>query len=111
MKPVKWLPRYQEWTSTVEEAFKDYTTLTSFPSPPASACPKPTCKSETRALAACACDIRRGLNDLTVNQLKGFKTLFHPYKFSKCHEDLVKGFKKKASAVFVVVNAMYGEKK
>jgi hypothetical protein len=103
--------RYQEWVSTVEEAFKDYTTLSSFPAPPASACSKPSCKSETRALAACACDIRRALNHLTASQLKGLRVLFHPDKFSKCREDLVEGFKGKANAVFVVINAIYGEKK
>ena len=103
--------RYQVWISTVEEAFKDYTTLSSFPSPPASACSKPTCKSETRALAACACDIRQGLGHLTASQLKDTRVLFHPDKFSKCREDLVEGFKKKANAVFVVVNSMYGEMK
>jgi hypothetical protein len=37
--------------------------------------------------------------------------LFHPDKFSKCREDLVEGFKGKANAVFVVINAIYSEKK
>jgi hypothetical protein len=112
VRPVATPPaRYQEWISTVEEAFKDYTTLSSFPAPPASECSKQSCKSETRALAACACDIRRALNHLTATQLKGLRVLFHPDKFSKCREDLVERFKGKANAVFVVINAMYGEKK
>jgi len=111
VQPVARPPNYQAWISTAEEACKDYTTLTSFPSTPASECSRPTCKNETRALAACACNIRQGLNHLTANQLKGFRTLFHPDKFSRCREDLVKGFKEKANAVFVVVNAMYDEKK
>jgi hypothetical protein len=111
VQPIARPPNYQAWISTAEEAFKDYTTLTSFPSPPASECSRPTCNSETRALAACACNIRQGLNHLDASELKGFRTLFHPDKFSKCREDLVEGFKEKANAVFVVVNDMYGEKK
>jgi hypothetical protein len=111
VQPVARPPNYQAWISNAEEVFKNYTTLTSFPSPPASECSRPTCKSETRALAACACNIRQGLDHLTASQLKGFRTLFHPDKFSKCRKDLVEGFKEKANAVFVVVNAMYGEKK
>ena len=62
-------------------------------------------------MAACACDIRQGLGHLTASQLKDIRVLFHPDKFSKCREDLVEGFKKKANAVFVVVNSMYGEMK
>lgn len=111
VSPVATPSRYQVWISTVEEAFKDYTTLSSFPSPPASSCSKPTCKSETRALAACACDIRQCLGHLTASQVKDLRVLFHPDKFSKCREDLVEDFKKKANAVFIVINAMYGEMK
>lgn len=102
---------HQEWVSAVKEAFKDYTTLTSFPSPPASACSRPACKSETRALTACACDIRRSLNHLSSSQLKHFRLLFHPDKFSKCRKDLVEGIQKQASAVFVVAEAIYRAKK
>lgn len=103
--------KHQEWVLAAKEAFKDYTTLSSFPSPPASACSNPSCMSETRALAACACDIRRSLNHLPVSQLKNFRLLFHPDKFSKCHKDSVESFQKKASAVFVVAEAMYRAKK
>jgi hypothetical protein len=111
VKPVAKPPaRYQEWISTVEEAFKDYATLSSFPTPPASACSKSSCKTETRAFAACACDIRRALNHLTASQLKGLRVLFHPDKFSKCREDLIESFKGKANAIFVVINAIYGER-
>jgi hypothetical protein len=103
--------KHQEWISIVKAAFKDYTGLSSFPAPPANACSKPSCNDETRALAACACDIRKALNHLTASQLKDLRVLFHPDKFSKCREDLVESFKRKANAVFVVVNAMYGERK
>lgn len=102
---------HQKWVSAAKEAFKDYTTLSSFPSPPASACSNPSCTSETRALAACACDIRRSLNHLPVSELKYFRLLFHPDKFSKCREDLAETFKKQASAIFVVAEAMYRTKK
>lgn len=109
--PVANPSKHQEWVLAVKEAFKDYTALSSFPSPPASACSNPSCTSETRALAACACDIRRSLNHLPVSQLKQFRLLFHPDKFSKCRKDLVESFQKKASAVFVVAEAMYRAKK
>lgn len=111
MSPVATPSRYQVWISTVEEDFKDYTILSSFPSPSASACSKPTCKSETRALAACAFDIRQCLRHLTASQLKDLRVLFHPDKFSKRREYVVEDFKKKANAVFVVINAMYNETK
>jgi len=110
-KPIPKPPTYREWISTAEEAFRDYTSLSSFPSPPARVCSKPSCKSETRVLAACACNIRQGLNHLTVTELKAFRLLFHPDRFSKCHADLIEGFKRQASAVFVVLNAMYNERK
>ncbi|GAB7329296.1 hypothetical protein MBLNU13_g01097t1 [Cladosporium sp. NU13] len=109
--PVASSSKHQEWILAVKEAFKDYTTLSSFPSPPASACSKPTCKSETRAFTACACDIRRSLHHLSSSQLKHFRLLFHPDKFSKCRQDLVESFQKQASAVFVVAEAMYRAKK
>jgi hypothetical protein len=101
----------QEWISAAEEAFEDHTTLARFPMPPARICSKPSCKSDTGVLAACACTIRQGLAFLTVSQLKHFRLLFHPDKFSKCRPDLIEGFKSQANAVFVVVNAMYRERK
>lgn len=104
-------PRYQPWVLAATEALKDYSTLSSFPSPPASACSKVSCNSETRALAACACDIRRSLSQIPVSKLKRFRLLFHPDKFSKCRKELVESFKKKASEVFVVAEAMYEAKK
>lgn len=105
------LQTYKEWLFAVEQAFKDYASLASFPSPPARTCVKSSCKSETRALTACACNIREGLQYLTVSQLNDLRRHFHPDRFSKCRADLVESFKKQASAVFVVVDAMYCEKR
>lgn len=65
----------------------------------------------TRALTACACNIRQGLQFLSVAQLKDLRLIFHPDKFSKCRVDRVELFKKQASEVFVVVDAMYRERK
>ena len=110
-KPAAEPSRYQPWVLAATEALKDYSTLSSFPSPPASACSKVSCKSETRALAACACDIRRSLSQIPVSKLKHFRLLFHPDKFSKCRKEMVESFKKKASEVFVVAEAMYEAKK
>jgi hypothetical protein len=94
-----------------EEAFRDYASLSSFPSPPARVCSKPSCRKENRVLTACACNVRQGPNHLTVSELKGFRLLFHPDRFSKCRADLIEGFKMQASAVFVILNAMYNELK
>lgn len=106
---------YKEWILTAQQAFRDYTSLSSFPSPPARPCPKPSCMNEgqnrSRALTACVCNIRKGLQFLSVAQLKDLRLIFHPDKFSKCRVDRVELFKKQASEVFVVVDAMYRERK
>jgi hypothetical protein len=107
-------PTYNEWVSAAQEALKDYSALSSFPSPPTKPCSNMSCmnatKNPTRALTACACKIREGLQYLSVSQLKSLRLLFHPDKFSKCRADRVELFKRQASEVFVVVEAMYREK-
>jgi hypothetical protein len=69
------------------------------------------CYQECRTLTACACNIWQGLQYLSVGQLKDLRVLSHPDKFSKCRADRVELFKKQASEVFVVVEAMYRERK
>jgi hypothetical protein len=105
---------YEEWILIAQEAFRNYAALSSFPSPPANVCSNPTCmsatKDATRALKACACKIRQGLHYQSISQLKSLRLLFHPDKFSKCRADRVERFKKQASEVFVVVEALYREK-
>jgi hypothetical protein len=105
---------YEEWISIVQDEFTNYAALSWFPSPPASPCSNPSCmnatKDATRTLTACACNIRQGLQYLSVSQLKSLRLLFYPDKFSKCRADRVELFKRQASEVFVVVEAMYREK-
>ena len=43
--------------------------------------------------------------------IRTYRLIFHPDKFSKCRVDRVELFKKQASEVFVVVDAMYRERK
>lgn len=48
---------------------------------------------------------------LSAEQLKQLRFSFHPDKFSKCPPELVQLFEKQAAEVFVVVEAVYREKK
>lgn len=99
------------WLERVHETFKDYASMSSFPSPPATGCKRTSCVTQTRALAACSCDIRRVLMALSTEQLKQLRFSFHPDKFSKCRPEFVKRFGKQAAEVFVVVEAVYRGKK
>jgi hypothetical protein len=105
---------YGEWILIIQDAFRNYASLSSFPSLPAKPCSDPSCmsatKNATRALTTCACNIRQGLQYLSVSQLKVLRLLFHPDKFSKCRADRAELFKKQASEVFVVVEAIYRER-
>ena len=91
-----------------DAAFVDYTSLRSFPKPPASPCGKKACEmKEGRALEACECNIRttfKGRANLKVERLR-----WHPDKFGQCPEDVREKFRKMASEIFVVLDGMYKE--
>ena len=91
----------------VSRAFADISALNAFPKPPAWPCGNLTCArtKRSRALEACACNIRflfeRGTD------LKNWRLRFHPDRFSKVPQDVREGIQQMAKEVFVVVDDMY----
>ncbi|KAK5115269.1 hypothetical protein LTR62_001469 [Meristemomyces frigidus] len=90
-----------------EDGFRNYSTLTAFPSPPALPCRHQECASTRadRALDACCHDIRTAFAGVT--NLKVWRTIFHPDRFCaiKDHGLRIEA-QRKAQEVFVVLSDM-----
>ncbi|EME88648.1 uncharacterized protein MYCFIDRAFT_80020 [Pseudocercospora fijiensis CIRAD86] len=105
---------YKAWRQDAEEAFKDYTTMEVFPTPPFPdvICNKPACilSRATRALKICSCDIEKAVKGAG-RPIKEERKCWHPDKFSMCREEVREEFQAKAKEVFQVVVRMYAVEK
>ncbi|KAF7197582.1 hypothetical protein HII31_01085 [Pseudocercospora fuligena] len=105
---------YKAWRQDAEEAFKDYTAMEVFPTPPFpdTICNKPECLlgRSSRALKICPCDIEKAIK-ATGRPMKEERKCWHPDKFSTCKEEVREAFQAKAKEVFQVVVKMYEAEK
>jgi hypothetical protein len=88
------------------DVLKDRANLTVFPQPPSEVCGRAACRAETRGLNACSCNLRKGLDLLSLGNLKTVRKNFHPDRFSGCPEAVREGFKAMATEIFVVADAI-----
>lgn len=98
---------WKEWRIDVARAFADYSAMTSFPAPPASACGQIECQSRPRLLKACPCNIRAAFG--RAEGLRAERARWHPDKFARCPQENREAFQRMAGEVFVVLDAMVKE--
>lgn len=110
--PGKFKKPVREWHATCTSALKSHKTLTSFPSPVAWPCHISECATlaSQRTLRACSHNIVDACDGLTKRQLKIYRTLFHPDKFSVCRAEEREKWKEMANEVFVVLGELWEEK-
>ena len=98
---------WKEWRLDVTRAFADYSTMTTFPAPPAAPCSKVECRTQPRLLKACPCNIRVAFARMELQRME--RSRWHPDKFARCPQENREVFQKMAGEVFVVLDRMHQE--
>ncbi|KAF2764231.1 hypothetical protein EJ03DRAFT_355969 [Teratosphaeria nubilosa] len=103
-------PSPSAYLDLAAQSLADYTTLTTFPDPPATPCSNPSCHStaQDRALRACPCNIQALFGSLSARELRAWRVRFHPDRFAVVPEGAERAeMQRKAQEVFVVVDGLF----